>query len=237
MLLVMALLPPFKRGAVIMEEDIGTVIERGSRSRNNELWETDNILEFPQVPSFRYDPLKDPEVLDLLRSWFRAGDAVIFPADVDCYRRHLEAVEKLSDREAGELGLKVPCHMIRSPATEASQKVDAFRYRLGAWEMRVTNIIVGAWLFDRHVDQALLESLMPDSDFEKIIPKLVDGGLVRIAHGGEILPCRILLYRAVEQVVWLFDTMAPLIKKFSGPAFAAKMAHWPPFDEEAPSCG
>ena len=101
----------------------------------------------------------------------------------------------------------------------------------------MTNIIVGAWLFDRRVDQALLESLMPDSDFEKIIPKLVDGGLVRIAHGGEILPCRILLYRAVEQVVWLFDTMAPLIKKFSGPAFAAKMAHWPPFDEEAPSCG
>ena len=78
MLLVMALLPPFTRGAVIMEEDIGTVIEGGSRSRNNELWETDNILEFPQVPSFRYDPLKDPEVLDLLRSWFRAGDAVIF---------------------------------------------------------------------------------------------------------------------------------------------------------------
>jgi len=220
-----------------MEEDIGTVMEEGFRLSNNEVSEADNILEFPQLPSFRYDPLKDPEVLDLLRSWFKAGDAVIFPADVECYRRHLEAVEGLSDEEAGELGLKVPCHMIRSPATEASQKVDAFRYRLGAWEMRVTNIIVGAWLFDRHVDQALLEALMPDSNFGKIIPKLVDGGLVRIAHGGAILPSRILLYRAVEQVVWLFDTMLPLIKKFSGPAFAAKMAHWPPFDEEAPSCG
>ena len=220
-----------------MEKDIRNVGEKESRIADNELSEFDNILEFPQVPSFRYDPLKDPEVLDLLRSWFTAGEKVIFPADVECYRRHLEAVEGLSEEEAGELGLKVPCHMIRSPATEASQKVDAFRYRLGVWEMRVTNIIVGAWLFDRHVDQALLEALMPDSNFEKIIPKLVDGGLVSIAHGGAILPSRILLYRAVEQVVWFFDTMVPLIKKFSGPAFAAKMAHWPPFDEEAPSCG
>ena len=220
-----------------MEKDIRNVGEKESRITDNELSEFDNILEFPQVPSFRYDPLKDPEVLDLLRSWFTAGEKVIFPADVECYRRHLEAVEGLSEEEAGELGLKVPCHMIRSPATEASQKVDAFRYRLGVWEMRVTNIIVGAWLFDRYVDQALLERLMPDSNFEKIIPKLVDGGLVSIQPGGSILPCRILLYRAVEQVVWLFGTMAPLIKKFSGPAFSTKMAHWPPFEEEAPSCG
>tara|TARA_B100000686_G_scaffold321423_1_gene374086 strand:+ start:480 stop:1142 length:663 start_codon:yes stop_codon:yes gene_type:complete len=219
-----------------MGKDIGTELEAGSSLTSGDLSESDNILEFPQPVSFRYDPLKDPDVLDLLRSWFRAGDAVIFPADVECYRRHHEAVDGLSDKEAGELGLKVPCHMIRSPATEASQKVDSFRYRLGAWEMRVTNIIVGAWLFDRQVDQALLERLMPDSNFAKMIPKLVDGGLVRISSDGDILPSRILLYRAVEQVVWLFDTMAPLIKRFSGPIFADKMAHWPPFDEEAPSC-
>jgi len=220
-----------------VEEDIGTLSMEVSRSMNSAVSETDNIVEFPGSLNRGYDPLKDLEVLDLLRSWFRAGDAVIFPADVECYRRHLEAVEGLSDKEAGELGLKVPCHMIRSPATEASQKVDAFRYRLGAWEMRVTNIIVGAWLFDRHVNQALLERLMPDSNFGKMIPKLVDGGLVRVGSDGEILPCRILLYRAIEQVVWLFDTMAPLVAKFSGPTFADKMGHWPPFDEEAPVCG
>ena len=221
-----------------MEEDISSLTGGDHGSVNNMVSETNsNIVQFPRALNAEYDPLKDPEVLNLLRSWFRAGDAVIFPADVECYRRHLEAVEGLSDKEAGELGLKVPCHMIRSPATEASQKVDAFQYRLGAWEMRVTNIIVGAWLFNRRVDQALLERLMPDSNFRKIIPKLVVGDLVRVASDGKILPCRILLYRAVEQVVWLFDTMAPLIAKFSGPTFADKMAHWPPFDQEAPSCG
>ena len=196
-----------------------------------------NILEFPGTQAVRYDPLRDADVLDMLRAWFKSGDAAIFPVDVECYRAHLEAVENLSDKEASELGLKVPCHMIRSPATEASQKVDAFRYKLGAWEMRVTNIIVGAWLFGRRVDNSLLQKLMPDSNFEKMVPKLIDGGLVKFGHDGSILPTRILLYRVVEQVVWLIDTIAPLVDKFCKPTFADKMAHWPPFDEEAPSCG
>jgi hypothetical protein len=130
----------------------------------------------------------------------------------------------------------MPCHMIVSPATEASQKVDAFRYRLGMWKMRVTNIIVGAWLFGRCVDKLLLERPMLDSNFEKIIPKLVDGELARIVGDQSILPTRILLYRAVEQVMWLIDTLATLVDKCCKLTFAKKMAQSPPFAEEAPSC-
>jgi hypothetical protein len=74
-------------------------------------------VKFPTLPIATYDPLRDRELLDMLRSWFRVGEAVIMPMDVDCYRSHREAVEALSGQGAEELGLKdalsydcVSCH-------------------------------------------------------------------------------------------------------------------------------
>ena len=225
----------YQRRWAVMEEGFkGLVGSSGLVSEDGGAPSSENVVKFPKSPVVRYDPLRDPELLDMMRSWFRAGEAVVFPVEVDCYRSHREAVEALSDRDVTELGLKVPCHLIRSPATEDSQRVDDFRYQLGVWEMRVTTIIMGAWLFGRRVDKSTLQGLMPDSDFDKIIPKLVEGGLAKIADDKAILPSRILLYRSMEQVAWLIDTMAPLVDKFCEPRFAGKMAHWPPFVEEIP---
>jgi len=42
------------------------------------------------------------------------------------------------------------------------------------------------------------------------------------------------LYRVVEQVAWLIDTMALLLYKFCSPGLAGKMAYWPAFEEEIP---
>ena len=193
-----------------------------------------NVVEFPRQDDSDYDPLQDSAVLDMLRDYYRSGVAVIFEKEVSCYEKHLNAVKTLSDEEAGELGLKVPCYFIRSPATKISRKVDAIRYRMGAWELRVTQIIIGAWLFDRRLDQEMLETLMPDTDFNRILPKLERHGLITVEKDSSVKPSRILLYRSVEQVAWLFDTMAPLVYKFCSPGLAEKMAHWPPFEEEVP---
>ena len=222
-----------------MEEDLGET--KGALASTFEADErvTADIVEFPVSGNGRYDPLMDEDVLEMLRDWYRSGEAVVFPGDVECYRRHREAVESLSETDVQELGLKFPCHMIRSPATNVSQKVDEFRIRLGIWEMRTTNIIIGAWLFNRKVDQELLQQLMPDSNFSKMIPKLVEGGLVIIRENASIVPSRLLLYREMEQVVWLIDTLTPMISKykFSGATFSDKMGQWPPVDEGVPSCG
>ena len=193
-----------------------------------------NVVEFPRQESDEYDPLQDLAVLDMLRDYYRSGVAVLFGKEVSCYEKHRNAVENLSNKEAGEFGLKAPCYFIRSPATEISRKVDEIRYGMGAWELRVTHIIIGAWLFDRRVDQELLETLMPDTNFNKVLPKLERHGLISLEDDGKVKPSRILLYRSVEQVAWLIDTIAPLVYKFSSPGLAEKMAEWPPFEEEVP---
>ena len=193
-----------------------------------------NVVQFPRQESVDYDPLLDSAVLDMLREYYISGVAILFGKEVSCYEKHRTAVENLSDKEAGEFGLKAPCYFIRSPATAISQKVDKIRYGMGAWELRVTHIIIGAWLFDRRVDQELLETLMPDTDFNKVLPKLERHGLILVGDDCSVKPSRILLYRSVEQVAWLIDTMAPLVYKFCGPGLAEKMAEWPPFEEEVP---
>ena len=193
-----------------------------------------NVVEFPRGNATDYDPLQDPAVLAMLRDYYRSGVAVLFGKDVSCYEKHRNAVENLSDKEAGDLGLKAPCYFIRSPATEVSRKVDQIRYGMGAWELRVTHIIIGAWLFERRVDQNLLKTLMPDTNFDKLLPKLKRHGLISIEDDFGVKPSRILLYRSVEQVAWLIDTLAPLVYKFCGPRLAEKMAQWPPFEEEVP---
>ena len=193
-----------------------------------------NVVEFPNQDSVDYDPLQDFAVLDMLRDYYRSGVAILFGKDVACYEKHRNAVENLSDKEANEFGLKVPCYYIRSTATNISRKVDEIRYGMGAWELRVTHIIIGAWLFERKVDQEVLETLMPDTNFNKVLPKLDRNGLISVEDDGSVKPSRILLYRSVEQVAWLIDTMAPLVNKFCGPGLAEKMAEWPPFEEEVP---
>ena len=183
------------------------------------------IVEFPISTHERpYDPLMDHDVLEMLREWYKSGEAVVFPKDVECYRAHRDAVEALSDKDVEELGLKFPCHMIRSPATEASQKVDEFRIRLGVWEMRTTNIIIGAWLFNRDVDRDTLQQLMPNSNFDRMIPKLVEGGLVTIRGNGRIVPSRLLLYREMEQVVWAVSRVALAKENVSIPKFEHRIA-------------
>ena len=223
-----------------MEEDFGETKQSFPLISEGEDSVTAEILEFPNSTHERpYDPLVDHDVLEMLREWYKSGEAVVFPKDVECYRAHRDAVEALSDKDVEELGLKFPCHMIRSPATEASQKVDEFRIRLGVWEMRTTNIIIGAWLFNRDVDRDILQQLMPDSNFDRMIPKLVEGGLVTIRGNGRIVPSRLLLYREMEQVVWLIDTLTPIVSKykFGGAIFSEKMGDWPPVDEEVPCYG
>ena len=168
----------------------------------------------------------------MLRDYYKSGVAVLFGKDVACYEKHRDAISTLSDEEAGELGLKAPCYFIRSPATEVTQKVDEIRYSLGPWENRVTNVIIGAWLFGRRVDQELLERLMPDTNFNKVLSRLAKHKLITVEPDYRVNPTRILLYRVVEQVAWLIDTMAPLVYKFCGPGLARKMACWPPFEEE-----
>ena len=201
---------------------------------NNTNVPVSNVVEFPRRNAADYDPLQDPAVLAMLRDYYRSGVAVLFGKDVSCYEKHRNAVENLSDKEAGDLGLKAPCYFIRSPATEVSRKVDQIRYGMGAWELRVTHIIIGAWLFERRVDQNLLKTLMPDTNFDKLLPKLKRHGLISIEDDFGVKPSRILLYRSVEQVAWLIDTLAPLVYKFCGPGLAEKMAQWPPFEEEVP---
>ena len=193
-----------------------------------------NVVEFRSQDSDDYDPLQDVAVLDMLRDYYRSGVAILFGKEVSCYQKHRNAVENLSEKEATEFGLKAPCYFIRSPATDISRKVDEIRFSMGAWELRVTHIIIGAWLFDRRVDQELLEALMPDTNFEQILPKLERHGLISVEDDCSVKPSRILLYRSVEQVAWLIDTIAPLVYKFCRPTLAKKMAQWPPFEEEVP---
>ena len=68
----------------------------------------------------------------MLRDYYKSGVAVLFGKDVACYEKHRDAISRLSDEEAGELGLKAACYFIRSPATEVTQKVNKIRYNLGA---------------------------------------------------------------------------------------------------------
>jgi len=49
------------------------------------------------------------------------------------------------------------------------------------------------------------------------------------------VPSRILLYRIIEQVVWLLDTMAPLVYEYCHPVLADKMKYWPPVEKEVPA--
>ena len=196
--------------------------------------EISNIVSLRNWQNGDYDPLEDKEVLEMLRSYFTSGVAVLFGEDVACYEKHRAAISHLSDKEAGELGLKAPCYFIRSPATEISSKVDEIRYRLGAWELRISNVVVGAWLFKRRVDKELLKTLMPDTDFDKILPRLSRHGLIEITQNASVRPSRILVYRTIEQVAWLIDTMAPLVQKFCRPVLAGKMSYWPATEEAVP---
>lgn len=73
---------------------------------------------------------------------------------------------------------------------------------------------------------------MPDTNFNKLLSRLTKHKLITIELDCRVKPTRILLYRVVEQVAWLIDTMAPLLYKFCSPGLAGKMAYWPPFEEE-----
>ena len=202
--------------------------------RDSGLSAVSNIVPLRHWHNREYDPLDDEEVLEMLRTYFTSGIAVLFGKDVAGYEQHREAISSLSDKDAGELGLKAPCYFIRSPATEISSKVDEIRYRLGAWELRISNVVVGAWLFKRMVDKELLQTLMPDTDFDKILPRLTRHGLIEITQNASVRPSRMLLYRTIEQVAWLIDTMAPLVQKFCRPILAEKLNHWPRVGEKVP---
>ena len=120
-------------------------------------------------------------------------------------------------------------------AAVLGERVDEIRYKWGPWELRVCNIVVGGWLFNRTISWSLLADLLPDTDLNKVLGGLAEHGLIEIINQNRIVPSRILLYRIIEQVVWLLDTMAPLVYEYCHPVLADKMKYWPPVEKEVPA--
>ena len=216
---------PFKSGF-----DGAAVLGAGNLSPG-----TSNVVRIADRFQKGYDPLYDTELLDILRNYFKSGVAVIYGTELECYANHRKAISRLTDLEAGELGLKAPCYFIRAPATEITERVDEIRYKWGPWELRVCNIVIGGWLFNRIISPSLLADLLPDTDLNKVLGGLAEHGLIEVINQNRIVPSRILLYRIIEQVVWLLDTMAPLVYEYCHPVLADKMKYWPPVEKEVPA--
>ena len=204
------------------------------------LTQGDNVYLFPTIDET--DPLKDPQILRMLRVYHAAGCKTTIPASKAEVIN--DPIYEISHEEAQGIGLTVPAFMVRAPASQHTEDLNIFRHRAETPTLRITAMIVGAWVNNKRMDHHILDKFMRGSlvkkmmggkpNVETLIHEMLENKIITEEPDGALIPTRMLLYRAVESVAWMIDTMAPLCEEFQGADYALKFQVWPDINEEIP---
>ena len=212
--------------------------------------ESATLYEFP-----RKDPLRDPEVIRMMRQYYSAGTVDMFGL------RQLDNAEGLSEKDLPEqfkqwldanvraqrvpvealreYGLAVPVALVRAPTKRKPAQFEALRFLHGVGGLKAQHMIIGSWFWNRKITQETIEQfcwneLNSGNGMDELLLELRRGGHIEINSDGHITPTRAMLYRAVECVGYLIDVMMPMCMKYSTPEFADKMRNWPIVDDQTP---
>jgi hypothetical protein len=203
--------------------------------------ELTNIFKFPGKKEA--DPLKDPSILRMLRLYHAAGVKSTFTNP-----KHLglgdDPIDSISEHDAQQIGLTCPTFLVRAPSSARTEELNKLRHRAETPSLRITAMVVGAWLNNQRMDSRLLGRFLTGSLTKNVIGNvpnlglllscLQEDGFISIEPNGHIFPTRVLLYRAIESIAWILDILAPLCEEFQGTEYASKFEAWPDIRERIP---
>ena len=192
-----------------------------------------NVVAFPCVQET--DPLEDPTILHMLKTYMGVGVKLL---NYDLSVIPESPFKDLTQEEAAHLGLTLPAVLIRAPGTLRTKHID----RSWGNHPLVTSVIVAGWLHQIQVTrQTLIDNIhtynVPfirpskwmeaNEYYDEILPQLMSDGIIVIDVDGRIHPSRVLLYRCIESVMWLIDTMVPICEEFKQEKWESKFQVWP----------
>jgi len=218
--------------------------------------ESATLYEFP-----RKDPLRDTEVIKMMRQYYSAGTVDMFglrqldgvsnanddglseedlPEKFKAWLKLNLKAQRVSAEELREYGLAVPVALVRAPTKRKPAQFEALRFLHGIGGLKAQHMIVGSWFWNRKITQETIEQFcwneLNDGDgMGELLLELRRGGHIEIDRDGHITPTRAMLYRGVECVGYLIDVMMPICMRYSTPEFADKMRDWPTEDDPTPA--
>ena len=217
-----------------------------------------NVLEFPRDTG--YDPLEDPQIIEMMQRYYQAGEVDMFglrnlkykkgdpeefnendmPEQFKAWLEVNRAHINMPDHEMKAWGLSPPVVLVRAPATRGPAKFEALRLLHGIGGLKAQHMILGSWFFKKPVNQEIMERFcwMEEAGYDagvgELLVSLQRSGNIIIDEEGFITPTRVMLYRAIECVSYLVDTLAPLVFEFVNPEYAEKLGLWPSTEKEVP---
>ena len=176
-----------------------------------------------------HDPLQDTRILRMLRLFYGRGPASMFPPEVEGN----EELKHLDGAKAKLLGLCSPVRAIRAPTSIHTAQLES-HVTCRSMQDRIADMVVGCWLSDTPCDGALVKKyvplnpgLAPEISHATILREMTRAGRIVRRRDGALQPSRALLYRAIESIAWLLDTLGPIAAEFADDTFAAKFDRWP----------